>query len=71
MTKRNLKIAITPEQPLDDVVVELEKRGYVLNSTHGKNFVYANEDGTIDCFITDTQQDWFQLTTLTQLREME
>lgn len=68
---KNMKIAINEQQPLDEVARELENKGYVLDNTYGKNFVYTNKDGTIDCFNTDTQQDWFQLTTLAELKEME
>ena len=28
---KNMKIAITPEQPLDEVVMELERLGYQIN----------------------------------------
>ena len=72
MTKRNLKIAITPEQPLDEVVRELERLGYETDEgfvDDVDNFVHAYRDGTYDFFMSS--QLWGELTTLAELKEME
>lgn len=71
MTKRNLKIAITPEQPLDDVVRELERLGYEIDGDFVDgvdNFVHTYRDGTYDFFMSS--QLWGELTTLAELKEM-
>lgn len=71
MTKRNLKIAITPEQPLDDVVRELERLGYEIDGDFVDgvdNFVHTYIDGTYDFFMSS--QLWGELTTLAELKEM-
>lgn len=72
MTKRNLKIAITPKQPLDEVVVELERLGYETDEGFVggvDNFVHTYRDGTYDFFMSS--QLWGELTTLAELKEME
>ena len=68
---KNMKIEINAEQPLDEVVRELERLGYVKDCDYGKKFVYANGDGSFDCFIGNTCHDWYSITTLQQLREMD
>nr|DAN04637.1 MAG TPA: hypothetical protein [Caudoviricetes sp.] len=76
MTKRNLKIAITPEQPLDEVVRELERLGYKKDGWIG----YRNTSFITTCklgFYTDHAISFWSvfgdspLTTLTELKEME
>lgn len=72
MTKRNLKIAITPEQPLDEVVGELKRLGYKIDGDFVDgvdNFVHTYRDGTYDFFMSS--QLWGKLTTLAELKEME
>lgn len=74
MTKRNLKIAITPEQPLDEVVVQLSNMGYesCLMSWRGYGYVVAESSGSFSDYTKD--HDWmkeYPLTTLTELKEME
>lgn len=70
MTKfLNMKIAITPEQPLDEVVMELERLGCVA----GHEIVC---DGTHDIVIVEdgmffTIQVVYSLITLAELKEME
>lgn len=69
MTKRNLKIAITPEQPLDEVVRELERLGFKMEMDCKKvNHIETYFDGTYDkyCFSTIHID-----TTLAELKEME
>lgn len=73
MTKRNLKIAITPEQPLDEVVVWLERRGYVcFAECKDAKYVIAHDDGFYQMvmFSLAVVRDW-PLTTLAELKEME
>lgn len=69
--KKNLKIAITPEQPLDEVVGALEKRGYRFDrvTPREKLFVYAYDNG--DYHILSVDCDYGEPTTLTELKEME
>lgn len=76
MTKRNLKIAITPEQPLDEVVRELNRLGYKKDGWIG----YRNTSFITTCklgFYTDHAISFWSvfgdspLTTLTELKEME
>lgn len=77
--KKNMKIAITPEQPLDEVVRELERLGYKKRRWGG--FI---DERFKDCSIRTFDDGWFtdmkskqiyaygyELTTLTQLKEME
>jgi len=67
--KKNMKIAITPEQPLDEIVVELERIGYKqIGIFKNQKWVYVTESGSL----------WFanipiysgELTTLAELKEM-
>lgn len=70
--KRNLKIAITPEQPLDKVVTELERRGYVcFVECKDTKYVIAHDDGFYQMvmFPLALLGDW-PLTNLTELKEM-
>lgn len=70
--KNNMKIAITPEQPLDEVVVELQRLGYETDEGFVDgvdNFVHTYRDGTYDFFMSF--QLWGELTTLAELKEME
>lgn len=71
--KKNLKIAITPEQPLDQVVRELERLGYS-DITSRKlpdkdSIVIAFDDGVF-IFAMRWAKD-INLTTLAELKEME
>ncbi len=67
--KKNLKIAITPEQPLDEVVREVERLGYKPSQI----IFYATHINTTDCgTYLLTKHPWdFPLTTLAELKEME
>lgn len=69
--KKNLKIAITPEQPLDEVVRELESKGYVCDGYHLNdcNWVYSVDDGTFAMYGIEFNGD-YEETTLTELRSM-
>lgn len=77
---KNMKIAITHEQPLDEVVMELRSKGYRINPIYWDNYqstkvVCACDDGELmdfrDATINTGFLDNYQLTTLTQLKEMK
>ncbi|MER1952427.1 MAG: hypothetical protein ABS863_00320 [Aerococcus urinaeequi] len=72
MTKRNLKIAITPEQPLDEVVRELERIGYFpFQPFFDVSFILTQRDG-LYCGCDGIYKDLgYVLTTLDELKEME
>ena len=74
MTKRNLKITITPEQPLDEVVAELErlgaeKCGFIKDGgfilSNGELYTWCSGK-SVDILYNDHES-----TTLTELKEME
>ena len=70
---KNMKIAITPEQPLDEVVMELERLGYKINGWLENRIIRSvktNHFGLYsgDFFDVDIIQG--DLTTLTELKEM-
>lgn len=72
---KNMKIAITPDQPLDYVVGELEKRGYKKSMfTPNKNthFIVVYESGSFTDWgkFDGGAYDW-KLTTIAQLKEMK
>ena len=68
MNFKNLKIAITPEQPLDEVVRELNRLGF-MQEFYAENprSIETYSDGTFDCYCFNQDAD----TTLTELKEME
>ena len=70
---KNMKIAITPEQPLDEVVMELERLGYQINGWLENRIIRSvktNHFGLYsgDFFDVDIIQG--DLTTLAELKEM-
>lgn len=69
---KNMKIAITPDQPLDGVMEELKRLGYRVDVYKPEScFVYAYDNGTFDCFKFNHEYDWFAKKTLDQLKEMK
>lgn len=74
---KNMKIAITPEQPLDEVVKELERLGYKIDfTTNCKPFFVETErikrlNGWVYSVRDEDDFDEDNLTTLTQLKEMK
>ena len=73
---KNMKIAITHEQPLDDVVEELERIGLSYDEMcSGISIPCAIgvwfEDNTYCTYGTIESIDDFELTTLTELKEMQ
>ena len=70
---KNMKIAITHEQPLDDVVLELKRLGYQINGWLENRIIRSvktNHFGLYsgDFFDVDIIQD--DLITLAELKEM-
>lgn len=72
---KNLKIAITPEQPIDEVVMEFKRIGfYVGFIDDNDNWVSARlETKLIVSFESEVNlpDSHWELTTLTELKEME
>lgn len=73
--KKNMKIEINKDQPLDEVVRELERIGCV-ESVWGRssiaNFIYVFNDGTFKVDINHQPAfDHVPLTTLSELKEMK
>jgi hypothetical protein len=68
---RNLKIQITDQQPLDEVVMELERLGYTknCNRTDGINWIVCFEGGFY-CQYGKMNAFNKVLTTLAELKEM-
>lgn len=70
---KNMKIAITPEQPLDEVMVELERLNYkdfymlnAINAVEIETFV----DGTYDVYRSRVGSN-IRLTTLKEIKAMQ
>lgn len=68
----NMKIAITPEQPLDEVARELKRLGYKKHrwSRSKSVCVWAYQDGDFIIWDKDMSEDQTP-TTLTELKEMK
>ena len=67
---KNMKIEINEQQPLGDVVMELERLGYCQRGGMSRNTSILQTfcDGNFDYFLAD----YFDvLTTLTELKQME
>ena len=70
---KNMKIAITPEQPLDEVVVELKRLGYrcVCKSVFGAQTITTWNSGHYhEVGLPVIMIDNGDLTTLAELKEM-
>ena len=72
---KNMKIEINEQQPLDEVVRELERLGFQNNTTHQCDYgcIYAGEDPFSDGLSfsnRDSSINWGELTTLAELKEM-
>lgn len=67
---KNMKIKVNAEQTLEEIVRELEKRGYEFGSVtpRVKAFIYAYDNG--DYHILSVDCDYGELTTLAELKEM-
>lgn len=67
--RKNMKIAITPEQPLNEVVKELERLGFKMEmDCKNVNHIETYFDGTYDKYIFSTGNID---TTLAELKEMK
>ena len=68
---KNMKIEINDQQPLDEVVRELERLGYVKDTTLNDCacYVYTFDDGSYCIYMGNHDNN--NLTTLTELKEME
>lgn len=74
MKFKNLKIAINDQQPLDEVVKELERQGYEKSNWFGIGktltiLTYKNNGWFTDYTIDINDQD-HELVTLAELKEM-
>jgi len=69
MKYKNMKIEINKDQPLDDVMREVERLGYDCDfqSTDNPNFVALYHDGSCAWYIFDVEMD---LVTLEELKAM-
>lgn len=69
---KNMKIEINDEQPLDEVVKELERLGYKPSIIYEKdnNYIHALSDGYFVATVMSVDV-CRGLTTLTELKEME
>lgn len=69
---RNMKIEINEQQPLDEIVVELEKRGYkFFAKCSDARYAIAHQEGLYQTimFPIALLADW-PTTTLAELKEM-
>lgn len=70
----NMKFEVTKDQPLGDIVRELERRGYVAKRfNHNCNSICTYDDGTYICYMMRCELKYQDLciTTLAELKEME
>ena len=68
---KNLKIEVNAEQPLDEIVNELERLGFVCDGNHPNDckFIYTVGDGTFAMYGFEFNGN-YKLTTLSELKEM-
>lgn len=69
----NMKIAVTADQPLDEIVKELEKRGYWKNCSMRSNeinIIVVFAQGGFWCGYNTMMAFKDNLTTLAELKEM-
>ena len=74
--KKNMKIEINKDQPLDEVVKELEKKGYKKTGWIGyrnPSFITTNSQGFYTDHVVNFMDCFFDLnlTTLSELKEMK
>ena len=72
MNKRNIKIEVNENQPLDEIVRELERLGYRCYGylTSDDICILAQDDGYIIGCDFEVDNKCWKLTTLTELKEM-
>lgn len=69
--KKSMKIEINQDQPLDDVVRELERLGYVKPNSGGDKVYTSHLGNTVNVFDDSMMFDCYELTTLAELKEMK
>lgn len=69
---KNMKIEVNAEQPLDDIVGELERLGYRVELKTSKNpkSICTYGDGTYHVYMREIKYKVGDLTTLAELKEM-
>lgn len=68
--KKNMKIEINKDQPLDEIVATLESKGYHGNIGASRNILLTSKFGkyfTVECCTNDLYVE----TTLIELKEMK
>lgn len=72
---KNMKIAITPEQPLDEVVIQLKRLGFYIGLVEsGDKWISARDETKLIVSFedeTNLPDSHWRLTTLTELKNME
>lgn len=68
---KNMKIEINEVQPLDEIVIELERLGYVKPNSGGDKVYTSQLGNTVNVFDGSMMFDCYKLTTLQQLKEMK
>ena len=70
---KNMKIEINNQQPLDDVVKELERLRYVIEHKTNKSVkcVCSYSDGTMHLYTRGCERKYGDLTTIAELKTME
>lgn len=66
----NMKIEINDSQPLDEVVKELERIGYVKPNGDGDKIFTSQLGNTVNVFDDSMMFDCYKTTTLAELRSM-
>ena len=69
--KKNMKIEINKDQPLDEVVRELEKLGFSKIAWWGHRSLFIVTNGAMRYTEIDYNSPNFALTTLAELKEMK
>lgn len=75
--KKNIKIEINKDQPLDEVVATLESKGHWFNMDDGDNnlakwVILCLPSGRYDIYNNNRHiGDWAKTTTLAELKEMK
>ena len=72
MNFKDMKIEINEQQPLNEIVAELERLGYrkEIHTTCQPKSICTYEDGTYHVYMRETKYKIGELTTLAELKEM-
>ena len=71
MNFKNMKIEINQDQPLNEVVMELERLMYVKPNSDGDKVYTSQLGNTVNVFDDSMMFDCYKLTTLAELKEMK